>query len=211
MTRVLVVAASVVMRAGLEAVLAGGATLEVLGAAPPDLMRQMEAFQPEVVLLHLESAEDLASLLPDLETDSINAALVVLLENDPTEGFGELLRSGVLGVLPAGATASEMMTTVEAAAVGLVTLHPDLLPLLLTMLTAPAPAPQTPTPSPLSNREIEVLTLLSEGVGNKAIARQLHISEHTVKFHIASIFSKLGVSSRTEAVTLGIKQGLILL
>ncbi len=211
MTRVLVVAASVVMRAGLEAVLSGGTTLEVLGVAPPDLMRQLEAWQPQVLLLHLESVDELAALLPDLETDSLNAPVVVLLENDPLEGFGELLRSGVVGVLPAGAIASEIIATVEAATIGLVTLHPDLLPLLLTTPATPVPSPPAATASPLSTREIEVLTLLSEGVGNKAIARQLHISEHTVKFHIASIFSKLGVSSRTEAVTLGIKQGLILL
>jgi len=64
---------------------------------------------------------------------------------------------------------------------------------------------------PLTTREIEVLGMLAEGVGNKAIARHLDISEHTVKFHISSIFSKLNASSRTEAVILGARQGLILL
>jgi DNA-binding NarL/FixJ family response regulator len=58
---------------------------------------------------------------------------------------------------------------------------------------------------------VEVLQMLAEGLGNKAIARRLSISEHTVKFHIGSIFSKLNASSRTEAVILGARQGLILL
>jgi DNA-binding NarL/FixJ family response regulator len=62
----------------------------------------------------------------------------------------------------------------------------------------------------LTQREIEILQMLAAGMDNKTIARQLHISEHTVKFHISSIFAKLDVSSRTEAVTLGIRQGLIL-
>ncbi|HAZ43515.1 MAG TPA: DNA-binding response regulator, partial [Cyanobacteria bacterium UBA11369] len=59
--------------------------------------------------------------------------------------------------------------------------------------------------------EIEVLGMLAEGMGNKTIARQLGISEHTVKFHVASILSKLNASSRTEAVTLGARLGLIML
>nr|WP_228035594.1 response regulator transcription factor [Oculatella sp. LEGE 06141] len=63
----------------------------------------------------------------------------------------------------------------------------------------------------LTPREIEVLGMLAEGLGNKAIAKRLSISEHTVKFHISSIFTKFGVSSRTEAVMLGARQGLILL
>jgi DNA-binding NarL/FixJ family response regulator len=63
----------------------------------------------------------------------------------------------------------------------------------------------------LTNREVDVLSMLAEGLGNKAIALRLNISEHTVKFHIGSIFSKLHASSRTEAVILGARQGLILL
>lgn len=63
----------------------------------------------------------------------------------------------------------------------------------------------------LTPREIEVLVMLAEGTGNKVIARHLGISEHTVKFHVGSILAKLNASSRTEAVTLGVRQGLILL
>ena len=63
----------------------------------------------------------------------------------------------------------------------------------------------------LTAREIEILRMLADGLGNKQIASQLGISEHTVKFHISSILDKLGASSRTEAVTSGIRMGLILL
>jgi DNA-binding CsgD family transcriptional regulator len=63
----------------------------------------------------------------------------------------------------------------------------------------------------LTPREIEVLAMLADGVGNKTIAWRLGISEHTVKFHVGSILAKLNASSRTEAVTLGIRQGLIML
>jgi DNA-binding NarL/FixJ family response regulator len=62
---------------------------------------------------------------------------------------------------------------------------------------------------PLTARESEVLGLLGRGLSNKMIARELHISEHTVKFHISSIYSKLGVSNRAEAVSQGARHGLI--
>ena len=64
---------------------------------------------------------------------------------------------------------------------------------------------------PLTRREIEVLQLLAAGLGNKEIASRLHISEHTAKFHVASIMSKLGAATRTEAVTLGIRRGLVMI
>ena len=63
----------------------------------------------------------------------------------------------------------------------------------------------------LTDRELEVLELLAEGVGNREIAARLGVSEHTVKFHISSILGKLGAESRTEAVTLGVRKGLIVL
>jgi DNA-binding NarL/FixJ family response regulator len=64
---------------------------------------------------------------------------------------------------------------------------------------------------PLTSREREVLQLLARGLGNKEIAAGLKISEHTVKFHVASILGKLGASTRTEAVTVGLRRGLVLI
>jgi DNA-binding NarL/FixJ family response regulator len=63
----------------------------------------------------------------------------------------------------------------------------------------------------LTNREQQILTMMAEGLGNKEIAWQLQISEHTVKFHVSSILGKLDASSRTEAVTVGLRRGLLVL
>jgi DNA-binding CsgD family transcriptional regulator len=81
----------------------------------------------------------------------------------------------------------------------------------LPLLPTPARAVPAPPAQPLTPREIEVLGMLAEGLGNKTIARRLGISEHTVKFHVGSILAKLDASSRTEAVTLGARRGLIML
>ena len=111
-------------------------------------------------------------------------------------------------MLDRDATRDEIVAAVQAAAAGLVALEPrDAAALMGGAARAPAQSPV----EPLTPREIEVLRMLAEGEGNKAIAFKLGISEHTVKFHVASILAKLHASSRTEAVTIGVRRGLILL
>ena len=113
--------------------------------------------------------------------------------------------SGLLGVSGISGDMREILAAIEAVAAGLVVLHPQDLPVLASERALPL-AQQT-----LSPREIQVLSMLAEGVGNKTIAWKLGISEHTVKFHVASIMTKLNAGSRTEAVTQGIRRGLILI
>ncbi len=102
----------------------------------------------------------------------------------------------------------------------MIVIHRDALDALRDVNASTAVRAVTPSPSSeeslrdverLTPREVEVLGMLAEGLGNKEIASCLMISEHTVKFHVSSIFAKLGASSRTEAVTQGIRRGLIML
>jgi DNA-binding NarL/FixJ family response regulator len=102
---------------------------------------------------------------------------------------------------------AEILAAVDAASSGLAVLDPRELETLLAALP-PHPANGNPT---LTARELEVLRMMAEGDANKAIAWKLNISEHTAKFHVASILSKLNASTRTEAATMGIRRGLILL
>jgi DNA-binding NarL/FixJ family response regulator len=138
-------------------------------------------------------------------------AIVVLGDYLHGDWTTEALRLGVRAVLPRSATTEEIVPTVVAAAAGLVVLHPDVFDSLLPVLPSTTRTLPTSPVQALTPREIEVLGMLAEGLGNKAIARRLGISEHTVKFHVSSIFTKLNASSRTEAVTLGARQGLIML
>lgn len=211
--RVLVAAASPVVRAGLEAVVASSPVLAVVGSAPGTaaLTRHVDATRPDVVLLELERhGDDPAPALHGLTGPS--APPVVVLADDPRGAWAaDALRSGMRAVLPREATAAEIVAAVEGAAAGLVVLHPEAIDSLLPLLPAPTRTAPAPGQQPLTPREIEVLRMMAEGLGNKTIARRLGISEHTVKFHIGSIFTKLDASSRTEAVTLGARQGLIML
>jgi two-component system, NarL family, response regulator YdfI len=206
---VLVVARSGVMRAGLEALIATDPALEIVGStAYFDLPSQIEQQRPDVVLWEWSAQEE--ESFPILSTvNGVQPAIVLLIDDLSESAIAEFLRAGVRAILPSDVTTDEMMGAIVAAATGLTVLHSDITDILLpTLPTRPLPemSPQTLTP-----REIEVLGMLAEGLSNKTIARRLILSEHTVKFHISSLFSKLNVSSRTEAVILGARQGLILL
>jgi len=108
-------------------------------------------------------------------------------------------------VVPQDAPSEELGAAVAAVAQGLTVLPKTLAERLLD-------EPATPVEElsdPLTARESQVLGLLGGGLSNKMIARELHISEHTVKFHISSLYSKLGVSNRAEAVSQGARHGLL--
>jgi two-component system, NarL family, response regulator YdfI len=197
--RVFVVAESAVARAGLEALLRSSDAVEIAGSSADPLAAA--EMQPDVVVFDWSAGDD----FPPPETA---APAVILASGHDAEWTRDTLRLGARAVLARDASREEILGAVEAVAAGLVALEPRDVAALVGG-TARA-LPQSPV-EPLTPREIEVLGMLAEGEGNKAIAWKLGISEHTVKFHVASILAKLHASSRTEAVTIGVRRGLILL
>lgn len=201
MIGVLIVAPSAVVRAGLEALLSGTPNLEVIGAAAE--WGQLTAEDHDLVLMDWDHPGD--EFPPEL-LELAPASAIVLLADDPQRSWtAEALRAGVRGLLPRNASPAQMIAAIEAAVAGLVVMQTDDLDALLLHPRPPRIVEN------LSPREVEVLGMLAEGASNKAIAFRLGISEHTVKFHVTSVMAKLNAGSRTEAVTLGFRQGLILL
>ena len=204
MIRVMVYAANPIVQAGLESMIRTG-SFEVVGNSSDSttLLELIDKRQPDVLVLYDESIwEQLA------QVDGTSSPAIVVLSDPASDTLMNALAMGVQGVLPSSVTAQEMIAAIEAVAQGLVVFHADVVEMLnLSSFASPMPR----TVEPLTSRELEVLQMLALGLGNKSIASRLTISEHTVKFHISSIFSKLNASSRTEAVTLGLRQGLILL
>jgi DNA-binding NarL/FixJ family response regulator len=204
--RVLIAAPSAVLRAGLESIVRSSPALELAGSAP-DLTRlqaAVEREQPDVVLADLEfPGEDPP---PELASP---APVVLLVDHPPGPWTIDALRSGARAVLPRDVSVGEMLAAIEAVAAGLAVLSPGDLQALLPATTRAERTGSTLAAEALTPREREVFTMLAEGAGNKAIAWKLGISEHTVKFHVASIMSKLNATSRTEAVAVGIRKGLI--
>ena len=204
---VLVVAGSELIAARIEAMLRARADFGVAVSSPSQLSRRLDELSPAVVVLALGTDATARALETLRALQSVPA--VVLLAADPVAAWkSEVRRPGVRAVLRDDATAEELAAAIAAAKAGLVALHPDALE-----SSAPARAAERrdrAAPS-LTPRELEVLEMLAEGLSNRIIAARLGISSQTVKFHVASILAKLDAGSRTEAVTFGVRQGLIAL
>ena len=212
MIRVLIVAASPLARAGLQSLL-GDQDVEIAGSTPTleSLANQMPDVEADVVLVEA-SGEQFEGVIDSLIASQLasETAVVLLSEHFEPRWLAEGLRAGVRAVLPSDLSPDQLVAALEAAATGLIVMHPGEVNQLFPA-AEPASHPLAELTEPLTPRESEVLQMLASGLANKEIAARLAISEHTVKFHVASILGKFGAGSRTEAVSLGIRRGLILL
>lgn len=211
MIRVLIGARSEVVRAGLASLLTADPMFQVVGTfSIDDALTQVEDLQPEIVLLDLDSPSD-ESLSAAIQSGGalVNSSLIILTE-DPESLAVDVLGSSLRAILPRYATPEEIIAAIQAVATGLVALHPDVFDSMLSRIRPGQQSELDPSGQILTPREVEVLRMIAEGLGNKEIASKLSISDHTVKFHISSILAKLGASNRAEAVTLGIRHGLIM-
>lgn len=204
--RLLIIAAEPLARAGLAALLSQQPQLSVVGQVGPEteLTAQLAAYQPDVVLWDL--GWNPAPLLDALtEFSEIGPPLLTLAADEAAANA--IWASGVRGLLRRDATGEMLGAALTALAHGLMVIDPTF---AAAWLHPPAPSTERLL-EPLTPRERQVLQALAAGLANKQIARQLEISEHTVKFHINAILSKLGAQSRTEAVVRATRAGLILL
>ena len=211
MIRAWIVASSSLARSGLQNLVVSK-RISVAGTSADfdSFSEEILDNEPDAVLIHA-SGENAQSILDALTASGLAAetSAIVLLDQPRSEWTAEALRAGVRAVLPSNTPADQLTAALEAAVAGFFILHPS--ELASTLATAAAPSGLGELPEPLTPREREVLQRLASGIANKQIADQLRISEHTVKFHVASILGKLGASTRTEAVSIGIRHGLVLL
>jgi two-component system, NarL family, response regulator YdfI len=210
--RVVVAAISAVRQGGLESIVREDSSLRLSGSASSfvGIDARLRDLQPDVLMADLPIPEPQFPVAA-ASWEQAGCGVVALIDDPPTVWAGHALRSGVRAILPRDSSASEIHSAIHAAARGLVLLDPDLARELWTLRRPANSEPETEAFEELTDREIEVLRLLAEGLGNKEVASRLGISDHTVKFHISSILAKLDAGSRTEAVTIGIRMGLILL
>lgn len=194
------IAASPMVRAGLEALVRADSRFPLV----PATNQNGSGLRSDVVL-----AESELGSVARILTAAAGTPIVLITDDLSRSDLHRLLQAGVRAVLQRDATQEEIIAAIEAVAAGLTALAPEQMDLLL-------PAADNEESEPwvheaLTSREAEVLAMLAEGASNKEIAAQLSISEHTAKFHVSSILSKLGASTRTEAVSRGVRQGLIVI
>jgi DNA-binding NarL/FixJ family response regulator len=201
--KVLVVGDNPLARVGLVALLAGADGLEVVGqCSGAGLLDELDLNEPDALVCDL-GWDDSPAWLADLQTADIAAVALLNSDSQAIDAWA----AGVSGLLRYDTGAEAIASALAAVLDGLVVLDSALAASVL-------PESETPTETPIESltpREKEVLQLMAEGLANKAIARKLGITDHTVKFHVNAIMSKLGAQSRTEAVVRATRAGLIML
>ena len=205
--RVLLVDDHAVVRSGLAAVLTSYDDMELTGEAGSgeEGVRLAERCKPDVVLMDLvmpgmdgvAATRAIHERLPDVRI----IILTSFKEKDMVDGA---LKAGAMSYLLKNVSADELVTAIRGAARGQARLSPEAAQVLIQEIRTP----QGPG-FDLTEREREILKLMVDGLPNSAIADKIFVSQSTVKFHVSNILSKLGVNSRTEAVSLALKQTLV--
>ena len=204
--RVLIADDHSVVRQGLRTFLEGDRGLELIGEARDgaEALRMAHRLRPDVILMDLlmpgmDGLRATAAVRRELpETEVL--ALTSVLEDAAVVGA---VRAGAIGYMLKSAEPEELRSAIRAAAAGQVQLAPEAAARLMREVRAPE------GPEKLSERETEVLRLVASGFANKKIARELGITERTVKAHVGSILSKLHLESRTQAALYAGRTGLV--
>ena len=203
--RILVVADDPLARAGLGALLVGQDGHAVVGqvSGHEDISAALDVYRPDVLLWDL--GPDGATGVEHIAGAHDASVPIVALVADESRAW-EARVAGALGLLPRDADSESVVAALAAVSRGMLVLDPGMAPTALRDGGRPSPGAKDLTP-----RELEVLRLLADGLPNKTIAHRLEISEHTVKFHVNSVMTKLGAQSRTDAVMRATRLGLVLI
>ncbi len=207
MIRVFLVDDHTVLRQGLRLILQEAEDMEVVGEAGTgeDALKRIPAIQPDVVLLDV-NLPDMSGVdvTRELHTRFPDMRMVMLTVSDRHQDLIAAVQAGVRGYILKSASSEEVIHAIREVMQGGAVLPPRLTAHLIDAFVQP------PDPlSTLTERETQVLRLITHGLGNKEIATQLGISEHTVKTHVRNILSKLNAKSRAEAAAYAVKRGLV--
>ncbi len=207
--RVLIADDHPVVREGLAAMLARQPDIDVVGEATDGIeaVERAETLSPDVILMDLqmprlggvEAIKQIRARHPQMQ-------MIVLTTYGDDDSIFQGIAAGARGYLLKDSPRDELFRAVRAVARGESLLQPAVTTRLLDRFARPKGEHGQEM---LTERELDVLRLLAKGSSNKQVGVQLHISESTVKTHVANIFQKLGVTDRTEAATVALSRGLI--
>lgn len=200
-----------VVREGTRRLLESQSDFEIVGEASDgvEAVELAKKYRPEMVIMDvsmprlngIEATKQIKAIYP-------NMAVLVLTGYDDDEYVFALLEAGAAGYLLKEASGEELIDAIRQVMTGEPVLHPKIMRKVLNRLRAPGEEQSSQTPGEvLSDREMEVLRLAAKGMSNMEIAESLTLSVRTVQTHLRSIFNKLGVGSRSEAIVYGLKKG----
>lgn len=212
--RVLIADDHLIVREGLQLILETAEEFELVGQAADgaQAVQLANELQPDVILMDLQMPHlDGLAAIAQIRAKHPQIAIVILTTYNEDDRMIKGLRAGALGYLLKDTDRATLLNTIRAAARGETLLKPEIVARVLAHAeTATKPVEmRVPGEAELTERERQVLQLIVRGAQNKEIAFQLHITERTVKAHLASIFNRLGVNSRTEAAATAVRLGLV--
>jgi NarL family two-component system response regulator LiaR len=207
--RVLITDDHEVVRKGIRAFLSTTAEVEIVGEAADGeaAVRLATSLQPDVILMDLVMPEvDGIEAVRRIRAERPDARIVVLTSFATDEQIFPAIKAGALGYLLKDSTANDLLEAIRQAHRGESSLHPTIARKVLQELARPPQQP--PTADPLTEREVEVLRLVAQGLSNQHIATALVVGEGTVRTHVSSILGKLHLASRTQAALYALRHGL---
>jgi NarL family two-component system response regulator LiaR len=207
--RVLVADDHAIVREGLRALISTEPGMELLGEAADgeETVRLAKALRPDVILLDLMMPrKDGLAAIRDLKEHNCDVRVLVLTSfADDDKVFGAI-KTGALAYLLKDSAPREVLRAIREVARGEASLHPTIARKLIRELNQPAPLPAAE--EPLTEREIEILRSVAQGLSNQEIADRFVISERTVRTHVSSILAKLHLASRTQAALYALREGI---
>jgi NarL family two-component system response regulator LiaR len=207
--RILVVDDHTVVRKGIRALLAEIEDIEVVGEAHTgqEAITQAESLNPDVILMDLVMPEmDGIEAIRHISIHQPGARILVLTSFTADDKVFPAIKAGALGYLLKDSDSADLVRAIRQVHRGEPSLHPSIARRVLQELSQPVPP--RPAPEPLTDREVEVLQLLAQGLGNQEIAEQLVIAEVTVRTHVSNILSKLHLANRVQATLYALREGL---
>jgi two-component system, NarL family, response regulator LiaR len=207
--RLLIADDHAIVREGLRALIATEPGLELVAEAGDGIeaVSKVHALKPDVILLDMMMPrKDGLGAIEDIMKDQPNARILVLTSFAEDDKVFPAIKAGALGYLLKDSSPQELLQAIRNVYQGEASLHPTIARKLMRELSQPPSLP--PTTDPLTEREVEVLRLVAQGLSNDDIAEKLVVSERTVRTHVSHILDKLHLANRTQMALYAVRQGI---
>ena len=207
--RILIADDHSIVRQGLRALIETEPNMETVGEASDgvEAVEQARALQPDVILLDMVMPrKDGLEAIADIKEENADARILVLTSFAQDDKVFPAIKAGALGYLLKDSSPRELLQAIRDVYQGASSLHPSIARMLIAEISQPSNLP--PTEDPLTEREVEVLKLLAQGMSNDEIAESLVISDRTVGKHVSNLLEKLHLANRTQAALYALREGL---
>ena len=207
--RILICDDHAIVREGLRSLIATEPGLELAGEAADgvEAVARARLLKPDVILMDMSMPrKDGLTAIQEIKQEDANARILVLTSFAEDDKVFPAIKAGALGYLLKDSSPHDLLSAIRCVQRGEASLHPTIARKLIRELNQPTELP--PTSDPLTEREVEVLRLVAQGLSNDEIAEKLTLSERTVRTHVTNILGKLHLANRTQAALYALREGI---